>query len=297
MLRLPDRYRQIAVWRRWRAGTIPAIHCVFRHLASPCAFVFEALTSVPTLSGQIATAAAVSRRATIDALRELAEHGLAEYVPPRGDEPGGWTTGPVSLDAAGRVLDAPAREKEIDDRYRDERHQYREQLVQFERAFHGTSPTQDPAPDLAAELADLLAQTEPPQQRQAASNTLPDHIPDPGGYHTTEPGPLDWITPEHEAAMQALADLGATHPMVDKLRERGPKDRSRFARRARGRAAPQPIRRRTAPQPIRRRTTAGNPPLVPMPADQQAALAAADPALQLLIDQLGAVILQPEPPP
>lgn len=290
MLRTPDRYRELAVWRRWRAGLIPAIHCAFRRLSGPCAFVYEALDDVPAGAAQIGTSAAVSSSAATDALRELAVHGLAVRVP---GTDGGWVRGPVTLDAVAVSLGADTEDDDLADQYARERREWKDILASLAATPDLPGGEQaDPDPGQAAAIADLLAQTQPPDDRPGPADDLPDHIPDhipdpadPAEHDQAGPDPLAWMhTPGHQAAMQALADLGQSHPLADKLRERGPKKRTTKKKAAKKKTAG----RRRSPTPA-----PALPPLVPMPAIEQDALVAGDPVLQLLVDQLGAVLLTP----
>jgi hypothetical protein len=271
-LRLPDRYREIAVWRRWRAGLIPSIHPIFRQLSSPCAFVYEALDEVePTLPGQLATSAALSASATTDALRELATHGLAIRVPARGtDDLGGWVRGPVTLDAAGLALNVEAIETAIKKRYIEERETFRKQLTDFEASFHGaTAP--DPDAGAAAELADFLAQQEPPAERIGSAEHLPMQIP---------------------AAIEGEQASTAAMPLSDCTGNSEAKPQGAIAEYIRG--------ENTARQANRPPANADStPPAPPLPPPRPAPLSVEKvaepldktPSLQLLIDKLGAVVL------
>jgi hypothetical protein len=281
MLRVPARYREAAVWRRWRAGLIPAIHPAFRALSAPCAFVYEALDDVPTGAAQIATTAAVSSSATTDALRELAEHGLAERVPATTGEPGGWKRGPLSLDDVARALGAETEQEELTRLYADQRREWRGLLASL-AVTPATSAAEDPDPGQAAFLADLHAQEEPPEQHPGPAEDLPAQIPSSVDHEASDADPLAWITPAHEAAMDKLAELGLTHPQA--TRRTTP-------------ARPPRWRRRTAARAQPRATTTPPTPLVPMQAAEMAELAANDPALKLLVDQLGAVVLTEATPP
>jgi hypothetical protein len=96
MLRVPAGYAEAARWRRPRAGRIEAIHCVFASgqlggLGGTAALVYQELSAVPERGAELARAACLSSTAVSDALRVLAEHGLAERTA------AGWVRGPARL--------------------------------------------------------------------------------------------------------------------------------------------------------------------------------------------------------
>jgi len=89
---IPAAYETSARWRRRRAGLVDAVHPAFLAVGTVEALVYQALTTAEETGREVARSARLSASATADALRVLAEHGLAE----RG--PGGWRRGPASLD-------------------------------------------------------------------------------------------------------------------------------------------------------------------------------------------------------
>ena len=96
-LRIPDAAVEVAQWARWRAGNITAIHPAFRELGAACALTYETLTGQPSARTAIVRDACLPPSTVAEALRVLAEHGLAERD---GD---GWRRGPADLD---RLADA-----------------------------------------------------------------------------------------------------------------------------------------------------------------------------------------------
>ena len=117
-LRVPDCVREAATWRRWRAGRIDAIHPVMRRLGGPAALVWEQLGAEPARTSDIVRAAALSPTATSDALRLLAEHGLAERAH------NGWRRGPADPDALARELGVDIEIAELLATYARERAQW-----------------------------------------------------------------------------------------------------------------------------------------------------------------------------
>lgn len=256
-LRIPDRYRHMAMWRNWRAGLITAIHPVFTKLQAPAAFVYEALSeSAPTASGELSTLAAISRTATTDALRELAGHGLAERVP---GPDGGWRRGPHSPDTVAHTLGADLDHAERTALYAEHRRQWRELLASFKATptvppYDDGLPT-DPQPGLAAERADHLAQHEPPPDLDAHVGA--DHL----SADTNPAAPHAPPTPTDTAA--DWTDLRPASPAKDKS---------------------PPAHSRRQPTPRSARPTRLD--------DAQAAQLLADsPQLRLLSEELGAVVL------
>lgn len=122
-LRIPASTRDVAAWRRWRAGRITAIHPAFRELGGPAALAYEALTTEPTRTRDLVDAAALSATATSDALAELAAHGLAERVA------GGWRRGSADLDALAHHLGIDTEIAQLLASYRAERRTWAEFLA------------------------------------------------------------------------------------------------------------------------------------------------------------------------
>jgi hypothetical protein len=181
MIRVPDRYREAAIWRRWQAGTFDAIHPVFRRLPAPAAFVFEALTTEPVQAGDVQRAAAVSSSATTESLQELATVGLAQRV--RGE---GWRRGPTDLDTAARILGADIDHAELESAYAEDRRIWHELLSSADASRQPWQPpanwteipATDPGPEYGAPI-DVLAQDEPPDQDEERIEDLIDE--DEGG--------------------------------------------------------------------------------------------------------------------
>jgi CBS domain-containing protein len=119
-LRIPDAGLHAAAWRRWRAGNIEAVHPVFRELGAARALVHEALTETPVPRRDIGHDAALPPATVDEALRILAEHGLAERVPHAG-----WRRGPVHPDRLAETLGTTALVEGIVTRYRAERAAWR----------------------------------------------------------------------------------------------------------------------------------------------------------------------------
>jgi hypothetical protein len=119
-LRIPDAGLHAAAWRRWRPGPIAAIHPVFRELGAARALVHEALTDTPAPRRDIGHDAALSPGTVDEALRTLAEHGLAERVPQQG-----WRLGPIHPDRLARTLGLDVLVEAVVTRYRVERAAWR----------------------------------------------------------------------------------------------------------------------------------------------------------------------------
>jgi hypothetical protein len=119
-LRIPDAGLHAAAWRRWRAGNIEAVHPVFRALGAARALVHEALDETPVPRRDIGHDAALPASTLDEALRLLAEHGLAERVPHAG-----WRRGPVHPDRLAETLGITALVEGIVTRYRAERAAWR----------------------------------------------------------------------------------------------------------------------------------------------------------------------------
>lgn len=101
-LRIPDSATTVASWRSTRGGRIDAIHPVFRELGATRALVYEVLTTQPAPRRAITDTVHLPARTVDDALRRLAEHGLAQNDPAHG-----WRRGPVSPDHIAAQLGVP----------------------------------------------------------------------------------------------------------------------------------------------------------------------------------------------
>jgi hypothetical protein len=119
-LRIPDAGLHAAAWRRWRAGNIEAVHPVFRELGPARALVHEALGESPVPRQIIGHDAALPASTVDEALRTLAEHGLAERIPHQG-----WRRGPIHPDQLADTLGITALVERIVTRYRAERSAWR----------------------------------------------------------------------------------------------------------------------------------------------------------------------------
>ncbi|MFC7734132.1 helix-turn-helix domain-containing protein [Actinomadura keratinilytica] len=98
---VPDAVAADAAWRSWRAGRIEALHPCFRVLGLPAAFAYEALAGGALTASELSTAALLPRSTAYDALRTLAEHGLAERT-----ADGRWRRGDADLDAVAAATGA-----------------------------------------------------------------------------------------------------------------------------------------------------------------------------------------------
>ena len=165
-IRIPGRYREAAMWRRWQSGTFDGIHRVFRKLPAPAAFVFEALTMEPVAAGDIARASAVSSSSTTTCLQDLAAVGLAERI-----EGKGWRRGPTDLDTAAGNLGADTLDAQLVWTYGEDRRLWH-LFLQLSQALRRpwdipSSWTQtnvaDPGPDYGTPI-EVLAEQEPPEQ-------------------------------------------------------------------------------------------------------------------------------------
>lgn len=276
LLVIPEQYAAEAAWRSWRAGRIEALHATFLVLGTSAAAVYEALSTCPAGPTEIERATGLSAATVKRALKQLGEHGLAERP-----APGAWQRGPADLDDVATELGAT-------------------QELTARRAFHTAER------EIWHELCDLwdappgsLAHTQAQidtTREQALTDT--DHHDDPQTPHDVEAllqetaherhntdntptDPLAWITPQHQAAMAALAEHALRDPRAAQLRTRRENTTNR------------PARQRT-----RTRPTPPPPPLIPLQATEIDQLID-NPVLQMLITELGAVILNDyhHPPP
>lgn len=285
-LRLPKAYRREAIARPWRAGRIESGHPAFLGLGKHrkvAALLYETLSAtIPMTLPELEAEAALSASSVKDGLRTLGEVGLAvKHVDVDGRR--GWIRGPVSLDEAA-VRDDVQGDVEFDRRVAAVQAQ-RSDYADFLDAVGGDAQwdaiadrLQDDAPDVDDQdptRQDPTCDQDPMRSVPLPREPRPDFLPDAAAGGWTGAGqaddPLAWMwTPAHQAAMEAVAQLGERHPMVAAARAR------------RTRPKPRP-RRRTAPRPI--------PPEPPVTDD------GFDAVLQLLADELGAVVLEEHDPP
>jgi DNA-binding transcriptional ArsR family regulator len=137
-LRIPDGALEAAAWRRGQPGPIEAIHPVFRVLGAPAALVHAVLSGEALSRRAIVRDAALPARTVDEALRTLAEHGLAERA-----RDGGWHRGPVDPDCLADTLGVTEIVADLIEEYRVERAAWRALLEA--RANLGSSPALDPA--------------------------------------------------------------------------------------------------------------------------------------------------------
>ena len=130
-LRIPDRYADSVRWRRRRAGRVDAAHPAFLVLGGTAALVYEVLGRDPERGAEVARAARLSASTVSAALQVLAEHGLAE----RG--PGGWRRGPVALADVAESTGAADLQREREERYRQDRENWRARLRQYQGDGYG----------------------------------------------------------------------------------------------------------------------------------------------------------------
>jgi hypothetical protein len=120
VLRIPEAGLHAAAWRAWRPGRIEAIPAVFRELGAARALVYESLTEAPLPRRGVSHAAALPAGTVDEALRVLAEHGLAEKVPGQG-----WRRGPTAPDRLAHTLGVSELVDRVVERYRAERAAWR----------------------------------------------------------------------------------------------------------------------------------------------------------------------------
>jgi hypothetical protein len=185
-LLIPQAYTDVAVWRRWQPGKLGAVHPVFRgELGGPAALLYEHLGADDTRGLELAQLAGLCPTATNQALRLLAEYGLAE----RGRH--GWHRGPVDPDVVADALGVPEQIEQTRARHRAERVLWRAYLGEI-----GTVPDT---------LADLLAVPQDADLAAADPHPLTDSG-DPKWPATGEgPEPPPWLLPEDAYAQQTPA--------------------------------------------------------------------------------------------
>jgi len=127
-LRIPDAYAGSVPWRRRRAGRIEGIHPAFLVLGGVAGLVHQVLDGTEVRGAEVARAARLSPSAVSDALRVLAEHGLAEQGL------GGWRRGSANLDDVAESTGAAEIHRERAERYRQDREGWRTRLAQYASA-------------------------------------------------------------------------------------------------------------------------------------------------------------------
>ncbi|MFI6485485.1 hypothetical protein ACIBH1_46785 [Nonomuraea sp. NPDC050663] len=119
---VPAAYAEAAAWRRWVPGRLGGIHPVFRELGGPAAFVYEVLTAAAVRSTDVHLLARISETAAKNALRRLAEEGLAERTPD------GWVRGPADAVQVAERLGVYEQIDRIRKRYKQDREAWRRWL-------------------------------------------------------------------------------------------------------------------------------------------------------------------------
>jgi len=115
--------------RAWPAGRMHALRPAFRALGVPAAFAYEQLerARTPLSRFDVAAGTGLSAAAAADALRTLAEHGLAQR------DRDGWRLGPASLHTLAEVFGVPEVLDAIRARYTVERVAWRARLAGWRR--------------------------------------------------------------------------------------------------------------------------------------------------------------------
>ena len=168
--------------RAWPAGPVHALRPAFRALGVPAAFAYEQLERAkqqPLSRFDVAARAGLSAAAAADALRTLAEHGLAER------DRDGWRLGPASLHTLAEVFGVLEVLAAVRARYAVERVAWRATLAAWRQEHR-------------------------PLRRQARAGPAPPSGP---GAGPTEPAPPEEEPPPGEpfTVLDLLADrLGAT---------------------------------------------------------------------------------------
>ena len=145
---IPAAYEQSAQWRRRKAGLVDAIHPAFLTVGKVEALVYQALTTAEETGREVARSARLSASATADALRNLAEHGLAE----RG--PGGWRRGPARLDDVADATGATEIYREREDAYAKDRDEWHKKI----EAWLAPKPAPEPGDNPPLPIDDILPQ-------------------------------------------------------------------------------------------------------------------------------------------
>ena len=145
---IPAAYEQSAQWRRRKAGLVDAVHPAFLTVGKAEALVYQALTTAEETGREVARSARLSSSATADALRNLAEHGLAE----RG--PGGWRRGPARLDDVADATGATEIYREREDAYADDRDQWHKTIADW----LAPKPAPEPGDNPPLPIDDILPQ-------------------------------------------------------------------------------------------------------------------------------------------
>ncbi len=145
---IPAAYEESTQWRRRRAGLIDAVHPAFLVVGKVEALVYQALTTMEETGRGVARSARISASATAEALRVLAEHGLAEHGPE------GWRRGPARLDDVADATGAAEIYRERADGYDKDRDLWREKIASW--LAPKPSPAVDDDPPLP--IDDILPQ-------------------------------------------------------------------------------------------------------------------------------------------
>lgn len=165
--------------RAWPAGPVHALRPVFRELGVPAAFAYEQLERANTRISRFDVAArtGLSASADADALRTLAEHGLATR------DRDGWRLGPASLRTLAEVFGLLQVLTAIRGRYAGERAVWRAKLAAW-RQEHRPLPKQaraGPSPPSGTRTgpADEPFRRPPQEKPLTALGLLADRL---GGY-------------------------------------------------------------------------------------------------------------------
>lgn len=152
---IPDQVRDTIERRPWKAGSIQAIHPVFRGLGLPVAFVYEQLETASRNSFDLAEAALVSQRAAQQALHTLSTHGLATRTAT------GWSRGTRTLNSVAAALGIDVIVEQVQARYRQQRQAWRALLGAYLAPPLGQQRAEPPPPPRTKESG--LACEPPPE--------------------------------------------------------------------------------------------------------------------------------------
>jgi hypothetical protein len=164
-MRLPDAYRDDALWYRWRAGIIEPVHPAFWVLGPAAALVWEVLGAEACPVAEVARMAVLSTSAARRALMLLGEYGLAAR------DSGGWRRGPAGLDDAAATCGADLVQARVRQAYEDQRRQWRQRLST------GPEPAADRSPGRGQPAAVTRPRAQP--ELRAAPPRAPPAGPDP----------------------------------------------------------------------------------------------------------------------
>ncbi len=152
--------------RAWPAGKVHGLRPAFRELGAPAALAYEQLerANTPLSRFDVAARAGLSATAAADALRTLAEHGLADR------DRDGWRLGRASLRTLAEVFGVLEVLEAIHGRYAVERAAWRAKLAQWRQEHRSLQkqaragpappaapPPEEPPPELPPTVLDLLA--------------------------------------------------------------------------------------------------------------------------------------------